>query len=124
MKKPTRIKALQAKSKRLTAYVLKQQHPGDPHVVLVASSSNPALSFIVAIKFDEDGTVHARCTCEWARHGGVACSHVICALSKLASTKKRALSFWLTSEEAQRQKQTLFRLNAGSEDIWITSRAA
>ena len=124
MRKPTRIKALQAKSKRLIAYVLRQQQAGDPHVVLVASSSNPAMSFIVAIKFDEDGTVHARCTCEWARHGGVACSHVIAALSKLASTKKRALSFWLTSEEAQRQKQTLFRLNAGNEDIWSTSRAA
>jgi hypothetical protein len=124
MKKPTQIKALQAKSKRLTAYLLKQQHPGDAHVVLVASSSNPALSFVVMIKFEENGTVHARCTCEWARHGGVACSHVICALSKLASVKKRSLSFWLTPEEAQRQKQSLFRLNAGKEDIWITSRAA
>lgn len=122
MKKPTQIKALQAKSKRLTAYVLKQQR--DAHVVLVASSSNPALSFVVMIQFGENDTVHARCTCEWARHGGVACSHVICALSKLASTKKRVLSFWLTPEAAQRQKQALFRLNAGKENIWITSRAA
>lgn len=124
MKKPTQIKALQAKSKSLTAYVLKQQHPSDTHVVLVASSSNPALSFVVMIKFQKNGTIHARCTCEWARHGGVACSHVIAALSKLALTKKRVLSFWLTPEEAQRQKQSLFRLNAGSENIWITSRAA
>jgi hypothetical protein len=124
MRKPTKIKALQAKSKRLTAYVLKQQSASDPHVVLVTSSSNPALSFVVMIKFGQDGTIHARCTCEWARHGGIACSHVIAALSKLASTKKRTLSFWLTPEEAHRQKQSLFRLNAGAENIWITSRAA
>src|SRR5262245_9177010 len=124
MRKPTRIKALQAKSKRLTAYVLRQQQANDPHVVLVTSNSNPALSFVVMIKFERNGVIHARCTCEWARHGGVACSHVIAALSKLASTKRRILSFWLTPEEAERQKQSLFRLNAGSEDVWITSRAA
>src|SRR5258708_33702846 len=97
MKKPTRIKALQAKSKRLTAYVLKQQHPGDPHVVLVASSSNPALSFIVAIKFEEDGRVHARCTCEWARHGGVACSHGVCGPPQITSTQERVCSFVLNA---------------------------
>jgi uncharacterized Zn finger protein len=91
--------------------------------MVVNSGTNPYLSRVVTIKFGRDGTISARCTCQWAQHGGMGCTHVIAALSKLAARKKRALSFWLTPEEAQRQKQHLLRLSDGrTENIWITSR--
>jgi SWIM zinc finger len=122
--KPKQIKSLQAKSKKLVARVLKSGNLHECFVVLVGSNSTSTLNFIVTVQFNTDGGVAARCTCQWAEHGGIACSHVIAALSKLASSKKRALSFWLTSEEARRQKQALFHLSQDREYIWITSRAA
>jgi len=120
--KPNRIKALQNKGKRLTARVIRHTH--NSYVLLVGSSSTVTLNFIVSVDFHDDGTISARCTCKWAEHGGIACSHVMAALTKLASTKQRALSFWLTPEEAKRQRQTVFNLRIGKESVWITSRPA
>ena len=122
--KPKQIKSLQAKSKKLVARVLKHGSLDEPYTVIVGSSSTSTLNFIVTVQFKANGSVAARCTCQWAAHGGIACSHVIAALSKLASSKKRALSFWLTPEDARRQKQALFRLTHNRENVWITSRAA
>ena len=122
--KPKQIKSLQAKSKKLVARVIKQGNPHEPFAVIVGSSSTATLNFVVTVQFMPNGSVSARCTCEWAEHGGIACSHVIAALSKLASMKKRHLSFWLNAEDARRQKQALFCLRRDREAIWITSRAA
>jgi uncharacterized Zn finger protein len=121
--RPKKIKDLQARSKKLMVRIMDPLEPGDPYVMVVNSGTNPYLSRVVTIKFGRDGTISARCTCQWAQHGGMGCTHVIAALSKLAARKKRALSFWLTPEEAQRQKQHLLRLSDGrTENIWITSR--
>jgi uncharacterized Zn finger protein len=121
--RPKKIKDLQARSKKLMVRIMDPIEPGDPYVMIVNSGTNPYLSRVVTIKFGRDGTISARCTCQWAQHGGMGCTHVIAALSKLAARKKRALSFWLTPEEAHRQKQHLLRLSDGrTEDIWITSR--
>lgn len=121
--RPKKIKDLQARSKKLMVRIMDPIEPGDPYVMVVNSGTNPYLSRVVTIKFGRDGTISARCTCQWAQHGGMGCTHVIAALSKLAARKKRALSFWLTPEEARRQKQHLLRLSDGrTENIWITSR--
>jgi hypothetical protein len=121
--RPTQIKMIQARSKRLTVRIIDPQYAGDPFVMIVGSHSNPTLNRIVTVKFERSGRINARCTCQWAAHGGVACCHVIAALSRLATRKHRALSFWLTPEDAHRQKQMLFRLSSGpGENIWITSR--
>jgi uncharacterized Zn finger protein len=121
--RPKKIKDLQARSKKLMVRIMDPLEPDDPYVMIVNSGTNPYLSRVVTIKFGRDGTISARCTCQWAQHGGMGCTHVIAALSKLAARKKRALSFWLTPEEAQRQKQHLLRLSDGrTENIWITSR--
>ena len=121
--RPKKIKDLQARSKKLLVRVIDPEVPGDPYIMVVTSATNRYLSRIVAVKFGRDGTISARCTCQWAQHGGLGCTHVIAALSKLAARKKRALSFWLTPEDAHRQKQHLFRLGDGTaENIWITSR--
>ncbi len=120
--KPTEIKAIQAKSHKLEARVLKRANPNEPHIVIVGSSSTDTFNFVVSVKFHKNGNVQARCTCAWAEHGGIACCHVIAALSKLAALKNRTLSFWLTPEEARRQKQSVFTLRSGKDHIWITSR--
>jgi uncharacterized Zn finger protein len=121
--RPKKIKDLQARSKKLMVRIMDPVEPGDPYIMIVNSGTNPYLSRVVTIKFGHDGTISARCTCQWAQHGGMGCTHVIAALSKLAARKKRALSFWLTPEEAHRQKQHLLRLSDGrTENIWITSR--
>ncbi len=121
--KPVHIKELQAKSRRLMVRVIDPQYVGDPYVVIVASRSNPVFNQVVTVKFEDDGRIRARCTCPWAEHGGIACCHVIAALSKLAARKSRSLSFWLTPEEARRQKQIAFQLNSSvGESVWITSR--
>ncbi|HLY25844.1 MAG TPA: SWIM zinc finger family protein [Aggregatilineales bacterium] len=120
--RPNRIKALQAKGKRLSARIIRHTH--NSYVVLVGSSSTATLNFIVSVDFHNNGQISARCTCKWAEHGGIACSHVLAALTKLASTKQRALSFWLTPEEAKRQRQSVFSLRLGKDNVYITSRPA
>jgi hypothetical protein len=122
--KPTQLKALQAKSRKLVVRVVRYIDEDNSFIVVVGSNSVSVLNRIVTVRFNRNGTIHARCTCAWAEHGGVACSHVIAALSKLAARKHRALRFWSSPEEAQRQKHTVFRLAGiqGNENIWITSR--
>jgi uncharacterized Zn finger protein len=124
--KPKQLKLLKAKGKRLSVRLIKPIHPHDPYTSIVGSSSNAVFNHIVTVKFLPDGTIHSRCTCPWAEHGGIACSHVMATLSKLAEEKQRVLSFWPTREDAERQKHTVFRLvnNATAEGIWITSRPA
>lgn len=97
----------------------------DHDTFVVESVSNPIANHVVTVKFQRDGTINSRCTCEWAINQGVACSHVMAALEYLASSKGRTLSFWLTEEEAKRQKQRVFYLAGGqrNDGVWITSRA-
>lgn len=123
--RPIQLKSLQAKSRNLIVRVIKPENKGESFVAIVTSQSSMALNRVVTIKFHRDGTINARCTCQWAEHGGIACCHVIAALTKLAARKHRKLSFWLTPEEAMRQKQHVFQLRGGFEDnIYITSRRA
>jgi SWIM zinc finger len=122
--RPKRIKLIQNRSRNLPTTVIDPVDKGDPFVVVVGSNTNPYLNRVVTVKFEANGTINARCTCQWARFGGTGCVHVIAALQKLASRKKRILSFWLSPEEARRQKQHCIKLSgfARDEDIWITSR--
>jgi hypothetical protein len=121
--KPTQIKALQGRAKNLDARILSPQRVGDPFVAIVSSGSASTLNRVVTIRFSQSGDIHARCTCRWAQHGGMACSHVIAALTKLAERKGRKLSFWLTPEDAARQKQRVFELRGDYLDrIYVTSR--
>ena len=126
MMRPSQLKVLQAKSKRLHAQMITSHHEEKAFVMIVGSRSNAALNRVVTVRFQPDGTIYARCTCQWAEHGGIACSHVIAALNKLAEHKQRRLSYWLTSEEAHRQKKALFQLTGdqASDLVWITSRSA
>jgi len=116
---PKRIKKLQTESRRLKTWQV------DHNTLVVESDSNPLMQYVVTVRFGKDGTVRARCTCDWAKHQGVGCSHVMAALEYLASLKDRTLSFWLSEEEAKRQKHRVFRLMGDRRNrIWITSRAA
>lgn len=117
---PKDIKRLQARSRRLRARVIA------PNTLIVESYSNPHLYHIVTIERDNEGTLHARCTCPWAQNGGFGCSHVLAALAHLAHTKDRAVSFWLKKEDALRQKQRVLHLagNHNGDGIWITTRPA
>ncbi|MCC7450694.1 MAG: SWIM zinc finger family protein [Anaerolineae bacterium] len=122
--KPTRIKELQARSKHLLVRVIDPVAPGEPYVLIVNSGTRTTLNRVVTVKFERNGSITARCTCKWAEHGGVACTHVIAALNKLAERKNRALSFWLSQEDAHRQKHGVFKLRGERADdqVWITSR--
>src|SRR5260221_1376089 len=124
--KPKKLKALQAKSRRLLVRVVRLVEEGDTYLVVVGSRSAATLNRVVTVQFKPDGTILARCTCPWAEHGGVGCCHVIAALSRLAARKQRVLRFWATAEEAQRQKHSVFELLGPrpEEKIWITSRTA
>ncbi|NDJ85424.1 MAG: SWIM zinc finger family protein [Chloroflexi bacterium] len=117
--KPTNIKDLQSQSRNLTVRRV------DRDTFVVESLSNPRGNHIVTVRFGDANTVYARCTCPWAKNHGVACSHVIAALEYLAGLKGRRLSFWLTQEDANRQKHRTFYLAGGrnrQEGVWITSR--
>ena len=118
--KPKNIKRLQTQGKRLHANIVSQ------HTLVVESTTSTLANHIVTVEYGRDGTIHARCTCPWAINGGVACSHVIAALERLAGTRGRTLSFWASKEEAERQKQRVFYLEGArdGEGIWITSRTA
>ena len=117
---PKQIKNLQHDSRHLKVTMI------DMHTMVVESESNPALNHVVTVTFGANNTVKARCTCQWARHNGVACTHVMAALEHLAGLKDRTLSFWLDQAAARRQKQRTFRLVGGNADegVWITSRGA
>jgi hypothetical protein len=116
--KPKNIKRLQAQGKELHANVINK------HTLVVRSTSSPLANHIVTIEYGQNGVIHARCTCPWALNGGVACSHVIAALERLANTRGRTLSFWTSKEEAERQKHRVLYLTGqrDGEGVWITSR--
>lgn len=118
--KPKNIKELQLESRRLRARRV------DRHTYVVESRTNPQANHVVMVRFDDDGTVFTRCTCPWALHNGIACSHVLAALEYMASRKGRRLSFWLNHEDAQRQKHRTFYMAGTSKNdgVWITSRSA
>jgi uncharacterized Zn finger protein len=120
--RPVNVKDLQHRARDLRVRVFDPARPDEPFTAVVESSSNSAFNQIVTIRFGEDGEISARCTCTWAHYGGMGCTHVMAALLKLADRKKRALSFWSTAEEAQRQKQRVLRLRGSGGDLWITSR--
>jgi hypothetical protein len=121
MIRPKNLKQLQAQSRHLQARRV------DRHTLAVQSTSNPLANHIVTVEFMKDGTIRARCTCQWAMNRGVGCQHVMAALEYMASIKQRTLSFWSSQEEAKRQKQRVFYLSASGDDgddgVWITSRA-
>lgn len=116
---PKNIKHLQAQSRRLQARFV------DKNTLVVSSVSNPEANHVVTVNFGRHDEIQARCTCPWAMHNGIACSHVMAALEYLASFKERRLSFWSNPEDARRQKQRVFVLKSqrGGEGVWITSRS-
>lgn len=116
--KPKNIKQLQTQGKGLHANIVNR------HTLVVESTTSPLANHIVTVEYEADGRIHARCTCPWAMNGGVACSHVIAALERLANTRGRTLSFWVTKEDAARQKHRVFYLvgERNGDGVWITSR--
>ncbi len=117
--KPKNIKMLQARSRQLITRWL------DSNTILVKSTTDPSIKHKVRVHFNRDGSIDARCTCQWAQYQGTACSHVMAALEYMAGLKNRTLSFWSSEEEAERQKHRRFYLKGSghSNGIWITSRA-
>ncbi|MCU0499036.1 MAG: SWIM zinc finger domain-containing protein [Anaerolineae bacterium] len=115
--KPKNIKDLQTQSRKLRVRRV------DRDTLVVESTSNQLAHHVVTISFQDD-QIHARCTCPWAIHRGIACSHVMAALEYLARQKGRKLSFWLTEQDAQRQRQRVLYLRGErpEEGVWITSR--
>lgn len=121
---PKQLHRLKEKGKRLSVRIIAPDVDHLPYTAIVGSRSNAVFNHFVTVKFQPDGSIVARCTCPWAEHGGIACSHVMATLGKLAQKKQRVLSFWPTFEDAVRQKRTVFSLvsNITTERIWITSR--
>lgn len=117
--KPKNIKSLQARSRQLKSW------RKDKNTIIVQSASADDTEHAVKIRFGADGIIYAQCDCEWARHQGLACSHVMAALEFLAGSKNRRLSFWSSEDEARRQKRRVFFLKGRSDNtgVWITSRA-
>ncbi|MBX3065493.1 MAG: SWIM zinc finger family protein [Anaerolineae bacterium] len=120
--KPTQLKSLQSKSKQLEVRMIYPERQGEPFRAVV--ESNEPLSHTVTIRFHPDGGIETECTCAWAQHGGVGCSHVMAVLNRLAARKHSSLSFWATPEEARKQKRRVFKLTRarGRESLWVTSR--
>ena len=120
--KPKHIKKLQAQSKKLSARRISRD------LFRVESASHPDEGQTVRLHVAEDGAIVGECSCEWALHHGVACSHVLAALAWLAERKGRTLSFWLSPQDAERQnRRTLFLAadaHKGEDGVWITSRSA
>lgn len=116
MRKPTEIKKLQQRARNMEARVV------GPDTLVVTSRTQPTMQYIVTIQNQSDGSLRSRCTCTWARHGGYACSHVLAALHHLAAKKHRAISFWLSKEDAERQKQRVLWLVGEGGGIWMTTR--
>lgn len=114
---PTNIKQLQAQSRDLTVRRV------DKHTYAVGSRSNASANYIVSVSFDDNQQVQARCTCSWAMYKGIACQHVLATLQHMAALKDRKLSFWITEDDARRQKHRTFQLvGKGESRVWITSR--
>ncbi|HNP71787.1 MAG TPA: SWIM zinc finger domain-containing protein [Kouleothrix sp.] len=65
----------------------------------VESASQPDRHYEVAL---QPAALAGHCTCEWARHGGINCKHVLAAL-QASYAPNGALSFWATPDAAARQ---------------------
>lgn len=119
--RPKRIKQLQAKSRNLRVMSI------TPNKLVVESRSNEFNNHIVTVEFLPGGEVRTGCTCEWSQFRGIACAHTMAALEHLAAQKGRTLSFWLTEDDARRQRHRIFALknreHPDGEGVWITSRA-
>jgi len=124
--RPKELHRLKEKGKRMSVRIIAPDMSNTPYTAIVGSTSNAAYNHFVTVRFEPNGTIVARCTCPWAAHGGIACSHVMAALTRLAEKKQRTLSFWPTHEDAARQKHAMFSLtdNTSGEKIWVTSRRA
>jgi hypothetical protein len=119
---PKNIKQAQSRSRKLSARIIGRQ------TIIVDSQSEAPGRHAVTIRYLPDRlTIEASCTCSWSSHQGVACAHVMAALETLAASKGRTLSYWLTEDQARRQRHRRFFLTrAGererTEGVWITSR--
>lgn len=118
--KPKDIKRLQRLARGLRVTRLSRD------MFVVESKSSGSGHYIVTIHYDDEGTLHSRCSCAWSTHGGYGCSHVMAALTYLAERKQRAVSFWTTREDAERQRNRMLRLTGSRADeansLWITTR--
>lgn len=119
--KPKEIKKIQGRSRDL------QVMPINLRTFVVESRTDDLNNHIVRVEFLPNGGVRTDCTCTWAKYNGLACAHVIAALEHLAERKGRKLSFWLTEDDALRQKRRVFHMthpDNATDGVWITSRAA
>lgn len=67
-----------------------------------------------------DGTY--RCNCDWGkRRGPRPCSHTMAVMAWLEKAGRRALSFWASEADAERQHKPVERVGLG---LWATSRRA
>ncbi|MFO7322875.1 MAG: SWIM zinc finger family protein [Chloroflexota bacterium] len=118
--KPKDVKRLQRLARGLRV------RPIAKDMLVVESKSSASGHHIVTIHYDENGTLRCRCSCAWAAHGGYGCSHVMAALAYLAEKRRRAISFWPTREDAERQRNRMLRLVGSQSDdengLWITTR--
>lgn len=118
---PKHIKQLQQRSRTLHARQVGRQ------TIMVDSTTDVPGRHAVTIRYDaKTDHITAYCTCNWSNHNGVACSHVMAALAMMASRKGRALSYWLSEDDARKQRHKRFFLTRGGEDegVWVTSRPA
>jgi uncharacterized Zn finger protein len=117
---PKYIKQAQARSRKLKARVVGRQ------TVIVDSQTEAPGRHAVTIRYRPQGhVIEASCTCSWGAHHGVACAHIMAALEALAMRRQRTLSYWLTEDEARRQRHRRFfltRLGQQAEGVWVTSR--
>jgi hypothetical protein len=115
---PKHIKQIQRRAHRLNVRQVGRQ------TIMVDSATEAPGRHAVTIRYDGSGNITAYCTCNWSNHNGVACSHVMAALDMIASKKGKALSFWLTEDDARRQRHKRFFLSRGgeAEGVWVTSR--
>ncbi len=115
---PKHIKQVQRRSRHLHARKVGLS-------IMVDSATEVPGRYVVTIRYNPTSdTITAYCSCNWGNHHGVACSHVMAALEMMAAQKGRSLSYWLTEDEARRQRHKRFYLTRGddAEGVWITSR--
>ena len=95
------LKKLQGKSRHL--HVTPQDPEGG--LYLVESASLPGHVYQVALSHDG---FSGQCSCPWGQHGGTNCKHVLAALQEHYADEGR-LSFWPSSQAAQRQHRRTLR---------------
>lgn len=107
----TNVKQLQKKSRSLTV------RPIAPGQFAVSSGSGNG-DYTVALT-GQNGSRHWTCNCPWAQRGGAVCCHRMAVMHYLAQGKMgRRLSFWLTEEDARRQRRPVVERNG----LFVTMR--